>query len=44
MNDIPNKSKHEILQQLTVLFLGDITAATVFSPVVEKETSMAYES
>lgn len=38
-----NKSKDAILNQLTVLFLGDMTAATVFSPVVANETSRAYE-
>lgn len=32
-----------ISDQLTVLFLGDITAATVFSPVVANETSIAYK-
>jgi len=30
--------------ELTVLFLGDMTAATVFSPVVANETSRAYQS
>lgn len=29
------------LHLLTVLFLGDMTAATVFSPVVAKDTNMA---
>lgn len=29
------------LHLLTVLFLGDMTAATVFSPVVAKDTNIA---
>jgi len=44
VNPMLKKSECMISQLLTVVFLGDMTAAIVFSPVVANETNKACES